>query len=114
MQTVFWPQMTVDLNLTFSELNAGLACNVAGLSIGCIFIVPFTKKYGRRSTYILSTAVLAGVSWWTSRMTGVAELLITNFIYGFAGSTNETIAEMTVRTMHFFLFSYSMMLNHDS
>ncbi|KAI9167927.1 putative MFS-type transporter [Paramyrothecium foliicola] len=101
MQTIFWPQMTVDLGVTFSDLNAGLACNVAGLSIGCIFIVPFTKKYGRRSTYVLSTAVLAGMSWWSSRMTTMAEMLITNFIYGFAGSANETIAEMTIADLFF-------------
>lgn len=97
IQTVFWPQMTVDLELTYAQLNAGLACNIAGLAVGCFFIVPFTKKYGRRSTYVVSTAVLAGSAWWSSRMNTAAEVYITNLILGLAGSSNETIAEMTVR-----------------
>ncbi|KAI8206734.1 hypothetical protein K4K52_002869 [Colletotrichum sp. SAR 10_76] len=95
MQMVFWQQMTVELGMTYDELNAGVSFNVVGLALGCLCIIPFTKKYGRRSTYIFSTAVMAATSWWSSRMRTVPEMYITNLLFGLAGSTNETIAEMT-------------------
>ncbi|EXF75885.1 hypothetical protein CFIO01_00370 [Colletotrichum fioriniae PJ7] len=53
MQMVFWEQMTVELDMTYDELNAGVSFNVVGLALGCLCIIPFTKKYGRRSTYII-------------------------------------------------------------
>ncbi|KAF4844120.1 putative MFS-type transporter [Colletotrichum siamense] len=101
MQMVFWQQMTVELGMTYDELNAGVSFNVVGLALGCLCIIPFTKKYGRRSTYIFSTAVMAATSWWSSRMRTVPEMYITNFLFGLAGSTNETIAEMTIADLFF-------------
>ncbi|OAQ95572.1 major facilitator superfamily domain-containing protein [Purpureocillium lilacinum] len=97
MQTVFWQQMTTDLNVTFSQLNAGLSFNVAGLAVGSLLFIPLTKKYGRRLTYVISTGVLAGVSWWSARMSTLSEMYLTNLLFGLAGSTNEAISEMTVR-----------------
>ncbi|KAF4873536.1 putative MFS-type transporter [Colletotrichum siamense] len=101
MQMVFWQQMTVELGMTYNELNAGVSFNVVGLALGCLCIIPFTKKYGRRSTYIFSTAVMAATSWWSSRMRTVPEMYITNLLFGLAGSTNETIAEMTIADLFF-------------
>lgn len=100
MQMVFWQQMTVELGMTYDELNAGVSFNVVGLALGCLCIIPFTKKYGRRSTYMFSTAVMAATSWWSSRMRTVPEMYSTNLLFGLAGSTNETIAEMTVRSIY--------------
>ncbi|KAI8269929.1 hypothetical protein K4K58_012832 [Colletotrichum sp. SAR11_239] len=74
MQMVFWQQMTVELGMTYDELNAGVSFNVVGLALGCLCIIPFTKKYGRRSTYIFSTAVMAATSWWSSRMPEMTSL----------------------------------------
>ncbi|KAH9228316.1 hypothetical protein K456DRAFT_1753753 [Colletotrichum gloeosporioides 23] len=101
MQMVFWQQMTVELGMTYNELNAGVSFNVVGLALGCLCIIPFTKKYSRRSTYIFSTAVMAATSWWSSRMRTVPEMYITNLLFGLAGSTNETIAEMTIADLFF-------------
>ncbi|CCF35681.1 hypothetical protein CH063_07412 [Colletotrichum higginsianum] len=81
--------------MTYAQLNAGISCNVAGLAVGSFIFVPFTKKYGRRSTYVISTAVLAGTAWWSGRMNTVSEMYVTNLLFGLAGSANETVAEMT-------------------
>ncbi|KAF9880650.1 hypothetical protein CkaCkLH20_01692 [Colletotrichum karsti] len=101
MQMVLWQQMTVELDMSYDELNAGVSFNVVGLAMGCLLIIPFTKKYGRRSTYIFSTAIMAATSWWSSRMYTVPEMYITNLLFGLAGSTNETIAEMTIADLFF-------------
>ena len=88
--------MSVDLDVTISQLNNAQSANLAGLAVGCIFFIPFTVKYGRRLVYIASTAVLAGTIWWTSRMETFAELITTSILAGLAGAINETAVQMTV------------------
>ncbi|VUC29715.1 unnamed protein product [Clonostachys rosea] len=101
MQVVFWQQMITELDVTYDQLNAGVAANSAGLAVGCVLFIPLTRKYGCRSTYILSTGVLAAVSWWSSRMVTATEIYITNFLFGLAGSLNETISEITIADLFF-------------
>jgi MFS family permease len=88
--------MTTDLNVSINQLSNAQSAQLAGLAMGCIFFIPFTIKYGRRSTYIFSTALMAAVSWWTSRMTGYGELIATAVITGLSGAVNETAVQMTV------------------
>ncbi|KAJ3531288.1 hypothetical protein NM208_g8946 [Fusarium decemcellulare] len=62
MQTIFWQQMTVDMDVTFDQLNWGVSFNVAGLAIGCVLFIPLSKKYGRRLTYVASTGIMAAIA----------------------------------------------------
>ncbi|OLN87607.1 putative MFS-type transporter C1271.10c-like protein 11 [Colletotrichum chlorophyti] len=101
IQTVFWQQMTVDLGVTINQLSHAQSAQLAGLATGCIFFIPFTTKYGRRLTYLVSTAVLAAAAWWTSSMHSYAELIITAIITGLAGSINETAVQMTIADLFF-------------
>lgn len=88
--------MSPELGLSFEQLNNTQSAQLAGLAMGCVFFIPLTKKYGRRSTYVLSTAAMAAVSWWSTYMKTDAELYLTNLFYGLAGATNETVVQMTV------------------
>lgn len=88
--------MSIDMNVDYADLTNAQAVQLVGLSVGCIFVIPFTKKYGRRSTYIFSTAVLAGACWWAAYMKTDAELFVTSLLFGLAGAPNETVVQMTV------------------
>ncbi|KAK2035601.1 MFS general substrate transporter [Colletotrichum zoysiae] len=101
IQIVFWQQMKVDLGLSISHLSHAQSAQLAGLATGCIFFIPFTIKYGRRSTYLASTAVSAAVAWWTASMHTNTELIITNIITGLAGAINETAVQMTIADLFF-------------
>ncbi|KAJ4174752.1 hypothetical protein NW754_005174 [Fusarium falciforme] len=101
IQTVFWQQMTVDLGVTITQLTHAQSAQLAGLAMGCIFFIPLTIKYGRRSTYIVSTAALAAVSWWTSSISSYTELILTSIITGLAGAINETSVQMTIADLFF-------------
>ncbi|KAH7401389.1 major facilitator superfamily domain-containing protein [Pyrenochaeta sp. MPI-SDFR-AT-0127] len=101
IQPIFWQQMSVDLNLSMERLNNATSANAAGLAVGCILFIPLTKKFGRRSTYVVSTAVMAAVSWWTAYQQTLTELFLTNLLYGLAGATNEAIVQVTVSDMFF-------------
>ncbi|KAM0341697.1 hypothetical protein ACHAPU_009945 [Fusarium lateritium] len=95
IQTVFWQQMTVDMGVSISQLTNAQSAQLAGLALGCLFFIPLTIKYGRRSTYVTSTAALAAVAWWTSRMTTYGGLIATAILTGLAGAINETAVQMT-------------------
>ncbi|KAG5802003.1 hypothetical protein H9Q74_009236 [Fusarium xylarioides] len=101
IQTVFWQQMTVDMGVTIQQLTNAQSAQLAGLAMGCLFFIPLAIKYGRRSAYIISTAVLAGVSWWTSRMESYPELIVTMVITGLGGAINETAVQMTISDLFF-------------
>jgi MFS family permease len=88
--------MTVDMGVSIQQLTNAQSAQLAGLAMGCLFFIPLAIKYGRRSAYIISTAVLAGVSWWTSRMQSYPELIVTMVITGLGGAINETAVQMTV------------------
>ncbi|KAM6511099.1 hypothetical protein FALCPG4_016102 [Fusarium falciforme] len=101
IQTNFWQQMTVEMDLTYEQLNNSMSANGAGCALGCVVFIPIAQKYGRRSVYIISTALMAASSWWTSRMTTLPELYLTNLLFGLAGSVNETLAQMTLADLFF-------------
>ncbi|KAI2708476.1 hypothetical protein CBS147332_6537 [Penicillium roqueforti] len=101
IQAIFWQQMTVDLEVTYTELNKAMSVNFVGLTTGCIFFIPFAKKYGRRPVYIVSTALMLTTSFWTSKMNSLTELYLTNLLQGLAGATNESIAEITIADLFF-------------
>lgn len=88
--------MSVDLGLSFQQLNRTQSAMLAGLAFGCIFFIPFAKKYGRRPAYVISVAVLAAVTWWATRVQSLWELYVTNLLFGLAGAMNETLVQMTV------------------
>lgn len=93
---VLWQQMIIDMHVTYDQLNYGVAFNSAGLALGSFLFIPLARKYGSRPCYILSTGLMAAVSWWSGRMETVGEMYVTNFLSGLAASINETISEITV------------------
>ncbi|KAK2011933.1 major facilitator superfamily transporter [Colletotrichum eremochloae] len=101
IQIVFWQQMTGDLKVSINQLNLAQSAQLAGLATGCIFFIPFTVKYGRRSTYLISTILSAIASWWTSSMQTNTELILTNLLTGLAGAVNETAVQMTIADLFF-------------
>jgi len=88
--------MTVDMGVTIQQLTYASSSQLAGLALGCLFFIPLTIKYGRRPTYVVSCAVLAGVTWWSAKMNTYGELIVTNIVTGLAGAINETAVQMTV------------------
>ncbi|CAI7613110.1 unnamed protein product [Penicillium palitans] len=95
IQPLFWQEMSVDMEVTYDELNNAVSVNFVGLATGCIVFIPFAKKYGRRPVYIVSTALILATAFWASKMTSLTELYATNLLQGLAGATNESIAGIT-------------------
>jgi MFS family permease len=88
--------MVVDLGVTYTQLNQAMSVNFVGLSVGCVLFIPLAKKFGRRPVYLVSTALMLVTSFWSSKLTSLAELYATNLFQGLAGATNESIVQITV------------------
>ncbi|KAJ5412246.1 uncharacterized protein N7487_006605 [Penicillium crustosum] len=94
IQPIFWQEMTVDMEVTYNELNNAVSVNFAGLATGCIIFIPFAKKvWPTTSLYrINGTDVGDGVS-------GIQNDQLDRA--GLAGATNESIAGLTVADLFF-------------
>ncbi|ETS87665.1 hypothetical protein PFICI_01493 [Pestalotiopsis fici W106-1] len=100
-QTTFWSQMLAEMDVSYSDLTNAQAVQLVGLAVGCILVIPCSQKYGRRSTYIFTTAALAGATWWAAYMKTTAEVLVTSVLFGLAGAPNEAVAQMTITDLFF-------------
>jgi hypothetical protein len=87
IQPVLWPQMSQDMDLPIAAFQHGQSANLAGLATRCALFVRLTVKYGRRSTYILSVAVMAAGCCWTAKRTTYT-VILTCIIVGWAGWTS--------------------------
>ncbi|PHH83084.1 hypothetical protein CDD82_3619 [Ophiocordyceps australis] len=101
VQIIFWNQMLEDMDVTLKDLTNAQAIQLVGLALGCVFIIPFAQKYGRRTVYIISTAGVTIGTWWSANMKSSAEVYLTNLLLGLAGAANETAVQMSIRDMFF-------------
>ena len=99
--TVVWVNMNSELGVSWANLNNSFAANLAGLAVGCIFFIPFAIKYGRRSVYVVSTAVQFASGIWNARVNSTGELLAVNVLSGLAGAVSEAIVQMTIVDLFF-------------
>lgn len=96
-----WGPMQDELGLTVDELNYGVAFNYAGLAVGCIFIIPFVHKYGRRPVYLLSSAVQFASVVWQAKVYTAGDLYGSNLISGLGGAISETVVLITIADIFF-------------
>ncbi|KAI1385664.1 major facilitator superfamily domain-containing protein [Hypoxylon trugodes] len=98
---VFWTLWLRDFQCTYTQLNTSAAFMHTGAALGGIFLIPMAIKYGRRPVYIGSLTVMTAMVVWQACMKRVTELYITSLIVGLAGSTNETLAQMSIADLFF-------------
>lgn len=70
---------------------------LAGLALGCLLIIPFALKFGRRPVYILTTLVCFLCAIWQGAMTTYGSMVATQVISGLAGAVSETLVQISVR-----------------
>lgn len=99
--TVFWGPLNEELGFTFDQLNNGYSMGLAGLGLGCPFLIPFANKFGKRPVYLCGIAAVVGTAIWQARMYHPYDMYIATFIDGLAASLTETIIQMTVADLFF-------------
>ncbi|KAF4584155.1 major facilitator superfamily transporter [Ophiocordyceps camponoti-floridani] len=101
-QPLFWVDMAKDMTkTTLEDLANAQAAQLVGLAVGCIIFMPLATKYGLRSNYIIMNMFACAASWWSAYMNTVPELYGSNFLFGIAGSINQTTIAMTINDIWF-------------
>ncbi|KAF4314578.1 Major facilitator superfamily [Botryosphaeria dothidea] len=99
--TVIWGNLNTELGISYENLNNSFAANCAGLAVGCIFLIPYALKYGRRPIYLLSCCSMLASAIWQAKMQTTADLILTNVFSGFGGAVSEAIVQMTISDLFF-------------
>ncbi|KAF5560776.1 hypothetical protein FPHYL_6488 [Fusarium phyllophilum] len=98
---IFWVLWNQEFGWSYGQLNNANALNYVGTTVGCILFIPPAVKYGRRSMYLLTTAIIFAMAIWSARMKTLTELYVSQLIFGLASATNESIVEMTIADLYF-------------
>lgn len=77
------------------------AINYAGLAVGCIFLVPFVHKYGRRLIYIFSTLLQLVSCVWPAATRTRGDMIGSNLLSGISDAISETIVQVTTADLFF-------------
>ncbi|OAR00075.1 hypothetical protein LLEC1_05385 [Akanthomyces lecanii] len=96
-----WGQYQEELGFSIDFLNASAAINYAGLAGGCIFLVPFVHKYGRRPMYIFSTLLQLLSCVWLAATRTRGDMIGSNLLSGISGAISETIVQVTIADLFF-------------
>lgn len=96
-----WDQYQDELGFSVDFLNASAAINYAGLAVGCIFLVPFVHKYGRRPMYIFSTLLQLASCVWLAATRTRGDMIGSNLLSGISGAISETIVQVTIADLFF-------------
>ena len=107
IQFVAYTQYVDDLGMTESVYTTSLALNFSGMAVGCIFLIPWTHKYGRRPIYIFSLVVQLATAIWSATLTTNTELMASNFVMCFGAAVSETVVQMTIVDL-FFINQYAL------
>lgn len=96
-----WQAYQQELNFSVAFLNETVTYNYLGLVCGCIFLVPFVYKYGRRPIYIFSSVVQLGSCILLALTRNEGDMIAGNLLSGFGGAISEIIAQITIADVFF-------------
>lgn len=98
--TVTWTPLTEEFGFSNMYLTASYASGLAGMGIGCFFLIPIAISFGRKPLYIFASLVMVLVNVGQAMFHTHAQYIILQVVAGLAGSINDTIMQMTVG-LHF-------------
>ncbi|EKG10849.1 Major facilitator superfamily [Macrophomina phaseolina MS6] len=99
--TVIWGDLNTELGISYESLDNSFAANCAGLAVGCIFLIPYALKYGRRPIYLLSCCSMLASAIWQANMETTTDLILSNVFSGVGGAVSEAIVQMTISDLFF-------------
>lgn len=97
--TVTWDAMGAELGFEYEFLNNSYAAGLAGMTIGSIFFIPAAMIFGRKPVYLFAALTMVLVNVGQARFQTKVQFIVLQVLAGLAGSINDTIIQMTVRSL---------------
>jgi len=87
--------------LTINDLNSGTGYLFLLAGWGLLFFQPFALQYGKRLTYLISTAATIAFTIWGAHAKGNGQWIAKNILGGFFASPIEALPEISVADVFF-------------
>lgn len=91
--------MGAELGFEYEFLNNSYAAGLAGMTIGSIFFIPAAMIFGRKPVYLFAALTMVLVNVGQARFQTKVQFIVLQVLAGLAGSINDTIIQMTVRSL---------------
>lgn len=89
------------LDLPVADLNAGTGYLFLLAGWGLLFWQPFALQYGKRPTYLISTAATLALTMWAPFAKGNGQWIAKNVLGGFFAAPSEALPEISVSDVFF-------------
>jgi MFS family permease len=93
--------LSVSLNISVRDLNAGTGYLFLLAGYGLLFWQPFALQYGKRPAYLLSTLGMLGMTIWSPYTKGNGQWIAKNILGGFFAAPIEALPELSVTDVYF-------------
>lgn len=90
--------MGSELGFEYEFLNNSYAAGLAGMTVGSIFFIPSALIFGRKPVYLFAAMTMILVNVGQARFQRKEQYIVLQVLAGLAGSVNDTIIQMTVRS----------------
>lgn len=99
--SVAYGPYVAQLHISYSTFTNASAVTFTGLAIGCVLLIPFVHKYGRRPLYLVSCVVQLGSAIGFALMNTSGQMIAMSLIAGLGGALSETLVQVTIADLFF-------------
>lgn len=93
-----WQNISDELGISTDDLNYGYATAYCSLTAAALVFIPLSINFGRRPVYVATGVIMLASAVWMANIKTTFDVIGSNLLSGVAGSVNEALFNVTVRS----------------